>query len=70
MRGHVSLWMARAPPRLRASHSRPAYARPIAKQAAALDTLWIRLHSRRWMTEEDARWGRRRSLLQDNPTSG
>ncbi len=63
MRGHVSLHMARAPPRMRASRKRPAHAGPLA-------AFWTRIHRRQWMTEEDARWGRRRSLIQDNPASG
>ncbi len=70
MRGHVSLHMARAPPRMRASQKRPAHAGPHVKRLAPLAAFWTRIRRRQWMTEEDARWGRRHSLLQDNPASG
>ncbi len=70
MQGHFIRRMARAPPRMRASHKRPAIGRPLAGRPAPLTTLWIRIRRRQWMTEEDARWARRRSLLQDNPASG
>ena len=70
MLGQVSLRMAHAPPRMRASHKRPANARPLAEQPAAVSAMWVRIQHREWMTEEAARCARRRSLLQDNPTSG
>lgn len=70
MRGEVGLRMARAPPRMQASHKRRASVRPLVEPPLALTTLWIRIHRREWMTEEAARDHRRRSLLQDNPASG
>ena len=70
MLGQVSLRMAHAPPRMRASHKRPAIARPVGERPVTATALWVRIQRREWMTEEAARHTRRRSLLQDNPTSG
>jgi hypothetical protein len=69
MHGHVSKRIARSPPRMRASHKRPATARRLVEPPAAAASLWVRIQRREWMTEEDARAYRHRSLLQDNPTS-
>jgi hypothetical protein len=68
MHGHVTRQTARSPPRMRAPHKRPAKRRPLVERKMAL--FWIGIHEPDWMTEEAARAHRRRSLLQDNPTSG
>ena len=70
MQGHASVRTARSPPRMQASHKRPAAARRLVERPAAAAALWVRFQRREWMTEEAARAYRRRSLLQDNPTSG
>ena len=72
MHGQVSLRTAHSPPRMRirASHNRPATVRQLVERPAAASALWVRIQRREWMTEEAARAYRRRSLLQDNPTSG
>ncbi len=70
MHAHVTRHTARSPPRMRAPHKHPAKRRPLAERPVVLTAFWIRLHEPDWMTEEAARAYRRRSLLQDNPTSG
>ena len=70
MQGHVHLRSARAPPRMRTEHKPPQAKRPEAERPEALQAFWVRIHRHAWMTEEAARAHKRRSLLQDNPTSG
>ena len=70
MHAHAGARMAHAPPRMRASHKRRVVNRPLVEKSAALSAFWIRIQRREWMTEEAAHAYRRRSLLQDNPTSG
>ncbi len=70
MHGHVNLRTARSPPRMQASHKWSTTVRRPVERPAATAALWVRIQRREWMTEEAARAYRRRSLMQDNPTSG
>jgi len=67
MRGQMRQRTTHAPPRMRAPR---VVARPRARRPAVLVTVWSRIHYRPWLPEDAARALRRRSLLQDNPTSG
>ena len=69
MHGHVHSRSARAPPRMGTAHKPPPSKRPVAERLA-LESVWIKIHRREWMTEDAARAHRRHSLLQDNPASG
>jgi hypothetical protein len=55
---------------MRTEHKPPQAKRPEAERPEALQAFWVRIHRHAWMTEEAARAHKRRSLLQDNPTSG
>jgi hypothetical protein len=69
MHGQVRQRATHAPPRMRAP-SAVARPRRFYRRQAVLVTVWSRLHYRPWLPEDAARTLRRRSLLQDNPTSG
>ncbi len=70
MHAHVGPRSAHAPPRMRAPIKTMKAKPPVGKHQAVLATVAMRLRRRVWMTEEDARGYRRRSLLQDNPAGG